>query len=138
MDAEGNVNFKNNTAYLNDDAGNLSGDASLTWILDNSGNIRMKAFTRQINTFDENQGLQESGVGIYYKEDFNRFGDVVRKFRTQLAELERKRTEKRAAMDSLGAKVYRDSVRTIRRADREAARKQDEAVRKISRDYVPQ
>ena len=138
LDAEGNVNFKNNTAYLNDDAGNLSGDASLTWILDNSGNIRMKAFTRQINTFDENQGLQESGVGIYYKEDFNRFGDVVRKFRTQLAELERKRTEKRAAMDSLGAKVYRDSVRTIRRADREAARKQDEAVRKISRDYVPQ
>ncbi len=93
---------------------------------------------QQINTFDENQGLQESGVGIYYKEDFNRFGDVVRKFRTQLAELERKRTEKRAAMDSLGAKVYRDSVRTIRRADREAARKQDEAVRKISRDYVPQ
>ncbi len=138
LDAEGNVNFKNNTAYLNDDAGNLSGDASLTWILDNSGNIRMKAFTRQINTFDENQGLQESGVGIYYKEDFNRFGDVVRKFRTQLAELERKRTEKRAAMDSLGVKVYRDSVRTIRRADREAARKQDEAVRKISRDYVPQ
>lgn len=135
LDAEGNVNFKNNTAYINDDVGNLSGDASLTWILDNSGNIRMKAFTRQINTFDENQGLQESGVGIYYKEDFDRFGDVVRKFRSQIAEHGRKRAERRAAIDSVGAKSYRDSVRADRRADREAARNQDEAIRKINRDY---
>nr|MDE6483509.1 translocation/assembly module TamB [Rikenellaceae bacterium] len=138
LDAEGNVNFKNNTAYINDDVGNLSGDASLTWILDNSGNIRMKAFTRQINTFDENQGLQESGVGIYYKEDFNRFGDVVRKFRAQMSEIERRREERRAVKDSVGGKVYRDSVRDARRADRDAARKQDETVRSFSRSYRSQ
>ncbi|MDE7355689.1 MAG: translocation/assembly module TamB [Rikenellaceae bacterium] len=130
LDAEGNVNFKNNTAYLNDDVGNLSGDASLTWILDKSGGIRTKAFTRQINTFDENQGLQESGVGVYYKEDFNRFGDVVRKFRNQWADYKQRRTQRQNAIDSLGRAAYRDSVRTERRNEREAARRSEEILRK--------
>lgn len=135
LDAEGNVNFKNNTAYINEDVNNLSGDASLTWILDNSGNIRMKAFTRQINTFDENQGLQESGVGVYYKEDFNRFGDVVRKFRTQWDNHKEQRRIKLETIDSIGRQAYKDSLRNERRREREESRAVQQAIKDASQNY---
>ena len=60
---------------------NLTGDFYLTWLIDRAGNLRTKAFTRTIDRFDENQGLQESGIGIYYKEDFNSFKDILRNIR---------------------------------------------------------
>lgn len=123
IDAEGNYDFNNNSAYNTENFNALSGDFSLTWMLDRSGNLSTKAFSRQINTFDENQGLQESGVGIYYKEDFNRFGDLVRKYRTQWIGYKEHLKTKREEIDSLGREEYRDKIKTERKKEREEYRK---------------
>lgn len=49
---------------------NFTGEAYLTWLIDRAGMLRLKGFTHTIDRFDENQGLQETGLGIYFKEDF--------------------------------------------------------------------
>lgn len=57
----------------------LSGGGSLTLMLDEKGNLILKGFSRTIDRFDENQGLQENGVGVYYKHSFDRISDLWRK-----------------------------------------------------------
>ena len=52
------------------------GEAYLTWLIDRAGNLRLKGFTHTIDRFDENQGLQETGIGIYYKQSFNNLKDL--------------------------------------------------------------
>ncbi|MDE7005424.1 MAG: hypothetical protein K2O82_02740, partial [Alistipes sp.] len=52
-------------------------------------------FTQTIDRFDENQGLQETGIGIYYKEDFNNFRDLRRRVRERFTN--KKRQARRAA-----------------------------------------
>lgn len=59
---------------------NFSGEAYVTWLIDKAGALRLKGFTQPIDRFDENQGLQETGLGIYYKEDF----DNARDFRNRV------------------------------------------------------
>jgi hypothetical protein len=68
-------------------ASNLAGDVSLTWVIDRAGNLRLKVFSQTIDRLNETrglrlnetQGLQESGLGIYYKKDFDTFGDIFRR-----------------------------------------------------------
>jgi hypothetical protein len=55
---------------------NLAGDVSLTWVIDRAGNLRLKVFSQTIDRLNETQGLQESGLGIHYKKDFNNFRDI--------------------------------------------------------------
>ena len=50
---------------------NFMGEAYITWLIDRAGTLRLKGFTQTIDRFDETQGLQETGIGIYYKEDFD-------------------------------------------------------------------
>ena len=64
-------------------------------IRDRSGNLRLKAFTQTIDRFDENQGLQETGIGISYKEDFNNFKDLKQRIRDRFTN--KKRQKKRQA-----------------------------------------
>jgi hypothetical protein len=58
---------------------NLAGDVSLMWVIDRAGNLRLKVFSRTIDRLNETQGLQESGLGIYYKKDFDAIGDIFRR-----------------------------------------------------------
>jgi hypothetical protein len=60
-------------------AADLAGDVSLTWVIDRAGNLRLKVFSRTIDRPNETQGLQESGLGVYYKRDFNAIGDIFRR-----------------------------------------------------------
>ncbi|MBR4849700.1 MAG: translocation/assembly module TamB domain-containing protein [Alistipes sp.] len=55
---------------------NFTGEAYVTWLIDQAGTLRLKGFTHTIDRFDENQGLQETGIGIYFKEDFNNSRDL--------------------------------------------------------------
>ena len=71
------------------------GEAHVTWLIDKSGNLRLKAFTQTIDRFDENQGLQETGIGISYKEDFNNFKDLKQRIRDRFTN--KKRQKKRLA-----------------------------------------
>lgn len=93
LDVEGNYNSDDN---MRNNA-NITGDASITWIITPSGNLSLKGFTRTINRYDENQGLQENGVGIYYKEDFNVFSDIIVQQRERREARRRKREEREAA-----------------------------------------
>ena len=75
LEVEGNYMVDRSMA-VNPNASNLMGEAYLTWLIDRAGNLRLKGFTHTIDRFDENQGLQETGIGIYYKQSFNNLKDL--------------------------------------------------------------
>ncbi len=94
LEIEGNYDFDNNAASkVNANSSNLTGDFALRYLVDRAGNIQTKVFSRTINTYDENQGLQESGVGIYYHEDFNSMRDLTRNMRQRFSRKNRKQIQ---------------------------------------------
>ncbi len=102
IEVDGNYDFGNNAAATaNSSVSNLSGiNVSATWLVDRNGNLRAKAFTRTIDTFDENQGLPESGAGLDYKEDFNRFSDIIRNLRERFKRKNRKAAAEQEITDT--------------------------------------
>lgn len=94
VEVEGNYIIDNKQAVSNN-VSNFMGEAHVTWLINKSGNLRLKAFTQTINRFDENQGLQETGIGISYKEDFNNFKDLKQRIRDRFTN--KKRQKKRQA-----------------------------------------
>ena len=74
IEVEGNY-IVDKTQVVNANS-NFTGEAYLTWLIDRAGVLRLKGFTHTIDRFDENQGLQETGIGIYFKEDFNNAKDL--------------------------------------------------------------
>lgn len=94
VEVEGNHIIDNKQAVSNN-VSNFMGEAHVTWLIDKSGNLRLKAFTQTIDRFDENQGLQETGIGISYKEDFNNFKDLKQRIRDRFTN--KKRQKKRQA-----------------------------------------
>ncbi len=82
LEIEGNyVDDRAATSVGTSNVSNLAGDVSLTWVIDKAGNFRLKVFSQTIDRLNETQGLQESGLGVYYKKDFDSFRDVWRKNR---------------------------------------------------------
>lgn len=79
LELEANVDTGDYYNYGNSNGNQLSGGGALTLLLDKSGDFYLKGFSRTIDRFDENQGLQENGVGLYYKRSFNRLSDLWRK-----------------------------------------------------------
>lgn len=94
VEVEGNYIIDNKQAVSNN-VSNFMGEAHVTWLIDKSGNLRLKAFTQTIDRFDEHQGLQETGIGISYKEDFNNFKDLKQRIRDRFTN--KKRQKKRQA-----------------------------------------
>ncbi|MDE7123485.1 MAG: translocation/assembly module TamB domain-containing protein, partial [Alistipes sp.] len=94
VEVEGNYLLDNRQA-VNSSMSNFMGEAYVTYLIDRSGTLRLKAFTQTIDRFDENQGLQETGVGIYFKQDFNNFRDFRRRIKERFTN--KKRQERRAA-----------------------------------------
>jgi len=94
VELEGNYLIDNKQA-VNSSMSNFMGEAYVTYLIDRAGTLKLKAFTQTIDRFDENQGLQETGIGIYYKEDFNNFRDFRRRVKERFAN--KKRQARRAA-----------------------------------------
>ncbi len=84
LEVEGNYMVDKSMA-VNPNASNLMGEAYLTWLIDRAGNLRLKGFTHTIDRFDENQGLQETGIGIYYKQSFNNLKDLKQRIKDNFA-----------------------------------------------------
>ena len=97
LEADVNYDTQNNKASTSMNKNSVSGDATLSLILDRSGNLRVQAFTRTVEAFNLNHGMQESGIGIFYREDFNSFKDLVQLFKDRFASLARRRAERKAA-----------------------------------------
>lgn len=97
LDLNGTYNFQNNKAEQASMTTNqISGDIYLTWILDRDGNLQLKGFSKTIDTFDENQGLQESGVGVYYQDEFNKFSELVQRYKTFFRTRKERKQQKKA------------------------------------------
>ena len=102
VEVEGNYVVDNRSATNAQQMSSFMGEAYITWLIDRAGTLRLKGFTQNIDRFDENQGLQETGIGIYYKEDFNNFRDLRRRIRERF--MSRKKRERLAAeADSIAA-----------------------------------
>ncbi len=102
VEVEGNYLIDNSQA-VNKQMSNFMGEAYVTWLIDRAGTLKLKGFTQTIDRFDENQGLQETGIGIYYKEDFNNLRDLRDRIRNKFRS-RRKRQElydRMRAADSL-------------------------------------
>ena len=97
LEADVNYDTQNNKVSTSMNKNSVSGDATLSLILDRSGNLRVQAFTRTVEAFNLNHGMQESGIGIFYREDFNSFKDLVQLFKDRFASLARRRAERKAA-----------------------------------------
>ena len=91
IEVEGNY-IVDKTQVVNANS-NFTGEAYLTWLIDRAGTLRLKGFTHTIDRFDENQGLQETGIGIYFKEDFNNSRDLRMRLKNRFKR-ERKGNEK--------------------------------------------
>lgn len=98
VELEGNYLIDNKQA-INNSMSNFMGEAYITYLIDRAGTLRAKAFTQTIDRFDENQGLQETGIGIYFKEDFDNFKNLCQRIKERFTNKKRKarREEKRAA-----------------------------------------
>ena len=90
VEVEGNYLVDNKMAH-NSNMSNFMGEAYITWLIDRAGALKLRGFTQTIDRFDENQGLQETGVGIYYKEDFNNWTDLKRRIKERF--MSRRRRE---------------------------------------------
>ncbi|MFI3305397.1 MAG: translocation/assembly module TamB domain-containing protein [Rikenellaceae bacterium] len=115
VELEGNYIIDNKQA-ISEDASNFLGEAYITWLIDRAGALKLRGFTQTIDTYDENQGLQETGIGIYYRENFENFRDLR----------ERVKARFRASEERL---EQREERRAERAAEREQEQKQEEAQR---------
>ena len=118
VELEGNYLVDNKMAHSSN-MSNFMGEAYITWLIDRAGNLKLRGFTQTIDRFDENQGLQETGVGIYYKEDFDNWSDLKRRIRERfMSRRKREQLEaEQAQLDSLATEertqtevIERDSI----------------------------
>lgn len=99
-----------------ENASNFVGEAFITWLIDPEGTFRFRGFTQTIDRYGENQGMQESGVGLYYSESFNRFKDLRASIRKHFVR-----------RDSLGREISREEYREIKARKKSEKRNKREA-----------
>lgn len=110
VEVEGNYIIDNKQA-VNSTMSNFMGEAYITYLIDRSGSLKLKAFTQTIDRFDENQGMQETGIGIYYKEDFNNFKDLRQRVKERFTNKKRK-AKREARKEEMREEALRvDSIR---------------------------
>jgi hypothetical protein len=124
LELEGNY-LVDNKMSANSNMSNFMGEAYLTWLIDRAGNLKLRGFTQTIDRFDENQGLQETGIGIYYREDFNNWSDLKRRIRDRF--MSRKRRE---ALEAAAAGEPVDSVALMDRKTRRQMKKNNKNLNK--------
>lgn len=89
VEVEGNYLIDNKQA-VNNSMSNFMGEAYITYLIDRAGTLKLKAFTQTIDRFDENQGLQETGIGVYFKEDFDNLRDLRQRIKERFTNKKRK------------------------------------------------
>jgi hypothetical protein len=89
-------------------ASNFVGEAFITWLIDSDGTFRFKGFTQTIDRYGENQGMQESGVGLYYGESFNTFKELRQSLKYRFSR-----------RDSLGRVISREEYRKTKQQRRD-------------------
>lgn len=119
IELEGNYMLDDRMSVGRNQVSNFMGEASVTWLLDHAGTFRLRGFTHTIDRFDENQGLQQTGIGISAKLDFNKVRDIIPNLKA-LARERRERREERKRQRERQQEQQRQ--REQRTADRTAVR----------------
>ena len=73
---DGNVgvgNYQNNT-------NNVIGNVNIDVKINKKGNLRVRGFNRANDNNLENNSLYTQGIGLYYREDFNSWAELLRKY----------------------------------------------------------
>lgn len=80
---------------------NFVGDFEAEWLLNKSGDIRLKAYNETNDRYYTKTNLTTQGIGILFKKDFNRWNDLFfwNKWRLKRIEKERKLKEKEKKED---------------------------------------
>ena len=94
IELEGNY-VLNNKQAINNNVSNFMGEAYITHLIDRGGNLKLRGFTQTIDRFDETQGLQETGIGIYYKEDFDNLKDLKERIKNRFKRNKERKKEKK-------------------------------------------
>lgn len=95
IEVEGN--YLSDKSQVVNASSSFTGEAYITWLIDPAGTLRLKGFTHTIDRFDENQGLQETGLGIYFKEDFDNGKDLKYRLKNRFSRRRRKEAQERTA-----------------------------------------
>ncbi len=128
VEVEGNYVLDNRQAVASGNTSTFNGSANVTWLIDKSGNFRLRAFTQTIDRFDETQGLQETGLGISYREDFDDLPDLKRRTRARFASnREERRTKKEARKER---REQKDSLRDLERDSIKLEKKNNKNLKK--------
>lgn len=133
LEVEGNYLVDKSMA-VNPKASNLMGEAYLTWLIDRAGNLRLKGFTHTIDRFDENQGLQETGIGIYYKQSFDNLTDLKQRVKDNFTI---RRREKRTKKGEEGSEIVATPNTEDKKGPKnESKRKKNENKRPKKEDKI--
>ncbi len=74
----------------------FTGEGGITVMLNKAQTLSMKGFTRVIDRFDESQGLQESGIGLYFRQGFQSWADLKARYMRYLEERRARRSQRNA------------------------------------------
>lgn len=78
---DGNVGVANNP-YA---ASNIVGDVNIEYKINKDGKFRVKAFNQSNDyTTIANNGPYKQGVGVFYREEFDTWGELIRRYRNKI------------------------------------------------------
>jgi hypothetical protein len=94
---------------------NFIGDFEAEWLLNRSGDIRLKAYNETNDRYYTRTNLTTQGIGIMYKKDFNKWSELLFWNKWKLRNLRKKQA---TARDS----IPNDTVKDITKAKSEMKR----------------
>lgn len=83
---------------------NFVGDFEAEWLVNRSGDIRLKAYNETNNRYYTRTNLTTQGIGIIFKKDFNKWNELLFWNRWKLKRLKDRKTGKRASVPSTDKK----------------------------------
>lgn len=93
---DGSFGVVNQSKTTTQSASNIVGDVNVEYKITKDGKVRVRAF----NKSNDNTLLTEAapftqGIGVFYREDFETFGDLYRRYRDWLLNDKKRREEKK-------------------------------------------
>jgi hypothetical protein len=78
---DGNLGYSEQQQLQNEDQSNFIGEFNVEYKLSKDGRLRLKAFNRSTNnSLLQTYSPYTQGVGLFYREEFNTFGELWRKY----------------------------------------------------------
>ncbi len=76
----GNVDVGGRPVTGNTNSSNIVGEGNIEYKVTPNGKLRIKAFNRSNESYIENLSPYTQGVGVSYKENFNTFGNLLKRY----------------------------------------------------------